>query len=92
MNTQRTQTKTTSDFRGRAKWYEVTMVEEYTRTVQILAIDVTEANEIAENRARVAKAIPRLGYSLGDVDIIETKHLENYSRHHKNKRKSTNHG
>tara|TARA_R110000796_G_scaffold4943_2_gene18676 strand:- start:1352 stop:1621 length:270 start_codon:yes stop_codon:yes gene_type:complete len=88
----RAQTKTTTDFKDKAIWHEVTMVQEYTRTVQILAIDVTEANEIAKNRARVAKAIPRLGYSLGDVDIIETKHLKNYSRHHKNKRKSTNHG
>tara|TARA_R110000765_G_scaffold283699_1_gene380616 strand:- start:22 stop:294 length:273 start_codon:yes stop_codon:yes gene_type:complete len=75
MSTIRAQTKTTTDFKEHAVWHEVTMVQEYTRTVQVLAIDEEEAGEIAGNRARLSKAIPRLGYSLGDVEIIEAKEL-----------------
>jgi hypothetical protein len=78
MNTTRAQTKTTTDFKEKASWHEVTMVQEYTRTIQVLAIDGEEAGEIAENRARLSKAIPRLGYSLGDVEIIEAKELSFY--------------
>ena len=81
MSTMRAQTKTTTDFKNKAIWYEVTMVQEYTRTVQILALDKEEAGELAENRARLSKGIPRLGYSLGDVEIIEAKKL---SFHHGN--------
>lgn len=74
MSTLRTQTKTTSDFKHLAVWHEVTLVEEYTRTVKILALDEKEAGEIAENRARVSRSVPNLGYVLGDVEIIEAKH------------------
>jgi len=78
MNTTRAQTKTTTGFKDKASWYEVTMVQEYTRTIQVLAINEEEAGELAENRARLSKAISRFGYSLGDVEIIEAKELNFY--------------
>jgi len=75
MSTIRAQTKTTSDFKHLAVWHEVTMVEEYTRTVKILAVDKTEAGEIAGNRAKVARSLSNLGYIFGDIEIIEVKTL-----------------
>tara|TARA_R100001377_G_scaffold35816_1_gene19821 strand:- start:328 stop:585 length:258 start_codon:yes stop_codon:yes gene_type:complete len=75
MTKQREETKTTTDFKHKAEWYEVTMIQEFTRTVNILAIDEEEAAEIAESRARLSKSIARLGYSLGDVEVIDAKEL-----------------
>jgi hypothetical protein len=79
MSTIRTQTKTTTDFKDHAVWHEVTMVQEYTRTVQVLAIDEEEAGEIAGNRARVSRSVSNLGYVLGDVEVIEAKQLNKFS-------------
>ena len=76
MTKQREETKTTTDFKYKAEWYEVTMIQEFTRTVNILALDEEEAAEIAENRARLSKNIARLGYSIGDVEVINAKELK----------------
>jgi len=83
MDTSEDKTSTSYSKRRRkestADWYEVTMILEFTRTVQILADDKDEAGEIAENRARRSRCVARLGYSLGDIEIIEAKPLSNFS-------------
>ena len=68
--------KTATEYKSKAGWFEVTMVQEFTRTVTVLAVDTEEAGEIAENRARRSRGMTRLGYSLGDVDVIEAKEVE----------------
>tara|TARA_R110000751_G_scaffold271059_1_gene370829 strand:- start:290 stop:535 length:246 start_codon:yes stop_codon:yes gene_type:complete len=68
--------KTATEYKSKAVWFEVTMVQEFTRTVTVLAVDTEEAGEIAENRARRSRGMTRLGYSLGDVDVIEAKEVE----------------
>ena len=68
--------KTSTEYKSKAIWFEVTMIQEFTRTVQILAVDKEEAGEIAENRARRARALARFGYSLGDVEVIDSTELE----------------
>ena len=68
--------KTTTEYKDKATWYEVTMVQEFTRTVVVLAIDEEEASDIAENRSRRSRGMARLGYSLGDIEVIESKEVE----------------
>jgi len=68
--------RTTTEYKDKATWYEVTMVQEFTRTVTVLAIDEQEASEIAENRSRRSRGMERLGYSLGDIEVIEAKEVE----------------
>ena len=68
--------RTTTEYKDKATWYEVTMVQEFTRTVTVLAIDEQEAGEIAENRSRRSRGMARLGYSLGDIEVIESKEVE----------------
>ena len=68
--------KTTTGYKDKATWHEVTMVQEFTRTVVVLAIDEEEASEIAENRSRRSRGMVRLGYSLGDIEVIEAKEVE----------------
>jgi len=68
--------RTTTEYKDKATWHEVTMVQEFTRTVTVLAIDEQEASEIAENRSRRSRGMARLGYSLGDIEVIESKEVE----------------
>ena len=42
----------------------------------MLAIDEEEASDIAENRSRRSRGMARLGYSLGDIEVIESKEVE----------------
>ena len=57
--------KTTTEHKDKATWYEV-----------VLAIDEEEASDIAENRSRRSRGMARLGYSLGDIEVIESKEVE----------------
>ena len=67
--------KTQTSRRAGAEIYEVTLVTEFSRVVNILASDEEEAAELAENRARsiVGGVLDRLGYNLGDVEIMDVK-------------------
>ena len=67
--------KTQTSRRAGAELYEVTLVTEFSRVVNILASDEEEAAELAENRARsrVGGVLDRLGYNLGDVEIMDVK-------------------
>tara|TARA_R110000765_G_scaffold139268_1_gene239376 strand:+ start:470 stop:721 length:252 start_codon:yes stop_codon:yes gene_type:complete len=67
--------KTQTSHRDCAEMYKVTVISEFTRVVNIRAIDEEEAAELAENRARsrIGGTLDRLGYSLGDVEIMSVE-------------------
>ena len=85
--------KTTTAFKSKATNYEVTIIAEYTRLLNVVAVDEEEAKEIAENRTRAKTAVmTRLGFSIGDVEAIDAQEKEfvgkNYGyRSRKEKRK-----
>lgn len=56
------------------KNYEVVMIVEYTKVAFVTAESESEAKEIAEKRLRKnQKTLLKQGYSIGDVEIVETK-------------------
>lgn len=69
--------KTQTEYRSKALKHRVTMIVEFTKEIDILALDNKEAAEIAENRERkkVNSIFYKMGYSIGDVDIIDVKEI-----------------
>lgn len=90
-----TKLKTSTAYKSKATNYEVTIIAEYTRVLNVVAVDEEEAKEIAENRTRAKTAVmTRLGYSIGDVEAIDAQEKEfigfNYGyRSRTQKRKGT---
>lgn len=64
--------KTVTDFhRGKTQKFTVGLIVEFYREMDVIAVDETEAGQLAEERLRSKhKVLADLGYVIGDVEII----------------------